>query len=244
MRVAELWRYPLKSAQGESVSRSAVTTLGLESDRQLALVDAGTGRALTARREPALLMLSAVVDGPTVRVTAPDGRPLSSDDELSAWFGRAVRLARPPVDQQPEYEFPVDADDESGAWDVWTGPADVWHDSARTRLSLMSRASLRDWPVRRFRPNVVVDAGDEDELVGRRVTVGSVVLDVVKRIDRCVMVTRPQPGGVERDLQVLKTVLRESEGFLGVGAVVVQPGEIRVGDAVTDRGPSGPARPG
>ncbi|MDQ4088836.1 MAG: MOSC domain-containing protein, partial [Actinomycetota bacterium] len=93
-----------------------------------------------------------------------------------------------------------------------------------------------DWPVRRFRPNVVVDGPGEDELVGRRVGLGSVVLDVVKRIDRCVMVTRPQPGGIERDLSVLKTVLRDSDGLLGVGAVVVEPGEFRVSDEVEDLG--------
>jgi hypothetical protein len=32
-------------------------------------------------------------------------------------------------------------------------------------------------------------------------------------------------------------VLRETDGFLGVGAVVVTPGELRVGDEVTDLGP-------
>ena len=90
--------------------------------------------------------------------------------------------------------------------------------------------------MRRFRPNVVVDGSGEDELVGRRVGLGSVVLDVVKRIDRCVMVTRPQPGGIERDLSVLKTVLRDSDGLLGVGAVVVEPGEFGVSDEVEDLG--------
>ncbi len=173
MRVAEVWRYPVKSTQGESVSRSVVTPLGLVWDRQLAIVDVTTGRPLTARREPALLMLSAVVDGSTVRITTPEGRPLRSDGDLSAWFGRTVRLAHPPRDREPEYEFPVDFEDESGAWDVWVGPAGVWHDSTRTRVSILSTASLRDWPVRRFRPNVVVEGPGEDELIGRRVGVGS-----------------------------------------------------------------------
>lgn len=236
VRVAEVWRYPVKSTQGESVSRSVVTPLGLVWDRQLAIVDVTTGRPLTARREPALLMLSAVVDGSTVRITTPEGLPLRSDGDLSAWFGRTVRLAHPPRDREPEYEFPVDFEDESGAWDVWVGPAGVWHDSIRTRVSILSTASLRDWSVRRFRPNVVLQGPGEDELIGRRVGVGSVILDVVKRIDRCVMVTRPQPGGIERDLSVLKTVLRDSDGLLGVGAVVVEPGEFGVSDEVKDLG--------
>ena len=235
----QVWRYPVKSAQGESVGGAAVTGLGLVGDRQRAVVDVATGRALTARREPRLLMLSATAAGDGVRLSAPDGTVLASDAELSAWLGRSVRLARPPVDHQPEYESPVDDEDESGEWTVWTGPTGAWHDSTRTRVSILSTASLRDWPVRRFRPNVLVDGAGEDDLVGRRIAVGSVVLDVMKRIDRCIMVTRPQPGGIERDLEVLRTVLRETDGCLGVGALVAGPGELHAGDEVTDLGPAG-----
>ena len=50
-----------------------------------------------------------------------------------------------------------------------------------------------------------------------------VVLDVVKPIDRCVMTTRPQPGGIERDLDVLRTINAERQTWLGVGTLVVQP---------------------
>lgn len=132
----------------------------------------------------------------------------------------------------------MNPDDEAGAWDVWSGPTGVWHDSTQARVSILSTTSLRDWPVRRFRPNVLVDGSGEDRLVGRRIAIGSVELDVMKRIDRCVMVTRAQPGGIDRDLDVLRTVMRESQGFLGVGALVASPGEIEVGDDLRDLGPS------
>lgn len=237
MSVRQIWRYPVKSAQGESVRRAAVTGLGLEWDRRLAIVDVGSGRPLTGRREPKLLMLSASVCDGRVLIRHRDGPALASDADLSAWLGRSVRLARPPLDRAPEYEFPVDFEDESGVWDVWAGPTGVWHDSARTQVSILSVASLRDWPVRRFRPNVLVEGLDENELVGRRLAIGSVVLDVMKRIDRCVMVTRPQPGGIEPDMSVLRTVMRESEGFLGVGALVAEGGEFVVGDHMRDLGP-------
>jgi uncharacterized protein YcbX len=236
--VTEVWRYPVKSAQGEEVRRSVVTSLGLEWDRQLAVVDMVTGRALTGRREPRLLRLSAAVDDGRVRIQSAEGQALRSDDELSTWMGRRVCLARPPVDRQPEYDFPVNPEDESGQWGVWSGPAGVWHDSARTQVSILSTTSLRDWPVRRFRPNVLVDGSEENQLVGRRIAIGSVVMDVMKRIDRCVMVTRPQPKGIERDLGVLRTVMRECEGFLGVGALAASPGQMQVGDEVRDLGPS------
>ncbi len=237
MRVAELWRYPVKSAQGEWVTGSVVTSLGLEWDRHLAIVDVSSGRALTGRREPKLLMLSALVRDGRVQVRTAEGQAVTSDDDLSAWLDRPVRLARPSIDRRPDYEFPVDSEDESGQWSVWTGPAGVWHDSSKTQVSILSTGSLGDWPVRRFRPNVLVAGSDETALVGRRLAIGSVVLDVMKRIDRCVMVNRAQPG-IERDPNVLRTVLRECEGFLGVGALVAQTGTVRVGDEVTDVGPS------
>jgi uncharacterized protein YcbX len=229
VRVLEVWRYPLKSAQGEQVPGSAVTSLGLEWDRQLALVDLTTGRALTGRREPKLLMLSARVADGRVQITSPEGVVLAGDEELSAWLGRPVRLCRPPADQGPQYDYPVDDEDESGPWSLWSGPAGVWHDSTRTRVSIVSTATVGDWPVRRFRPNVVVAGDGEDDLVGRRIAIGSVVLDVMKPIDRCVIVTRPQPG-IERDVEVLRAVRRERDGFLGVGALVVTPGELHVDD--------------
>lgn len=238
MIVREIWRYPVKSAQGEPARRSVVTGVGLEWDRQLAVVDIGTGRALTGRREPKLLMLSAAVRDGRVHIHSPEGPALTSDDDLSSWLGRTVRLARPPVDRQPEYDYPLNDEDESGQWDVWSGPAGVWHDSTRTQVSILSTTSLRDWPLRRFRPNVLVEGSDEDQLVGRRIAIGSVVLGVMKRIDRCVMVTRAQPGGIDRAPGVLRTVMRECEGFLGVGALVARPGEMEIGDCVTDLGPS------
>jgi uncharacterized protein len=75
----------------------------------------------------------------------------------------------------------------------------------------------------------VID-GDEHDLVDRKFRVGSVELEVVKRIGRCVMTTRPQPGGIERDLDVLRTINRDRAGFLGVGALVITAGTIAVGD--------------
>ena len=60
---------------------------------------------------------------------------------------------------------------------------------------------------------------------------GGVGLDITKHIERCVMVTRPQPG-LERDLDVLKTINRERNATLCIGATVNTPGTAAVGDAV------------
>ena len=99
-------------------------------------------------------------------------------------------------------------------------------------MSIGAIEEVRGWDLRRFRFNVVVADGPARPLAGTSVRIGTTVLHVVKHIDRCVMTTRPQPGGIERDLDVLKTIIRELDNELGVGAGVSANGTISVGDAV------------
>ena len=95
---------------------------------------------------------------------------------------------------------------------------------------MLGPASLGSWAFRRFRANLLLDAGDEKDLLGESWRVGGAVLNVGREIGRCVMVTRPQPGGIDRDLDVLRTINRERDGKLTVGAVVDSPGLISEGD--------------
>ncbi len=236
MQVAELWRYPVKSLQGERLTTVDVGPEGLAGDRQWALFDVATGYGLTARRVPDLLFLSGRLraDG-HVEVVVPNGTVTSDDAVLSEWLGRSVAL-RAAADAPGErlYENP----NEVGAageydWDAFPGARGAFHDSSRTRVSLVSTGTLGTWDRRRFRANVVLDGAGEDALVGRRVGLGGAVLDVVKQVDRCVMVTRPQPGGIGRDNGVLKTIHRERDGCLAIGALVARTGTVAVGDELT-----------
>ena len=115
----------------------------------------------------------------------------------------------------------------------WKGPVGRYHDSSRTQVSIVATGDIGEWDVRRFRPNIVIDGDTADGLDGHRVRIGPVVLDVVKHIDRCVMVTRPQRDGIGRDLDVLRTINRERGNLLAVGALVVEPGAVRLGDHLT-----------
>lgn len=234
MRVVALWRYPVKSMQGEALEHALVDGRGIVGDRRFAVLDRRTGFVLTARRQPELLQASATLDGDQPRVALPDGSVLRDDGDLSEWLGHPVSMEEASETTRGRYETPVDAEHEEREWVAWQGPAGSFHDSTRTQVSIVSQASMGAWDVRRFRPNVVVDGGDEDALVGTVVSVGSVRLDVVKQIDRCVVVTRPQPG-LPADLDVLRTINRERATFLGVGALVAIPGSIAPGDELAAR---------
>jgi uncharacterized protein YcbX len=235
MRVTQLWRFPVKSMQGERLDAVDVGDRGLRGDRQWAVVDTATGLALTARREPPLLYARArLVGDDDVEITRPDGRIVTTDAELSDWLGHPVELRRASSENQGTYEIALDFEHEdTSEWFQWQGPEGSFHDSGRTMVSIVSETSFRDWDVRRFRINVIVDGQDELSLVGRKIAIGGVSLDVVKSIGRCVITTRPQPGGIERDLDVLRTINGELDGQLGVGSLVLTPGRIAVGDELT-----------
>ena len=234
MRVLELWRYPVKSLQGERLDSAMVTGDGLEGDRRFAIFDVETGFGLTARRAPELLFASARWRGDGgVEITLPDGSLAADDDALSQWLGRRVELrsgdGRAPRYENPEVDFERETEHDWAAFEGAPGP---FHDSRSARVSLVTTATIGSWDRRRFRSNVLLDGAGEDALVGTRIALGDAVLDVGKRIQRCVMTTRPQPGGIERDLTVLRTIARERGARLAVGALVARPGRVSVGDAV------------
>ena len=239
MRVTEIWRFPVKSMGGETLLDATVTELGIAGDRGWSIYDVATGTTLTARRTPELLYASSRLVADDLVITLPDGSEVGEDGgaRLSAWLGRDVELraaGEHNLDTGGVYEVPLDPENDA-EWVSWTGPGGAFHDSAKTRLSLVSTATLRDWDRRRFRTNVIVDASGEDGFVGRRISIGDVTLDVTKQVDRCVMVSRPQPG-VERDLQVLKTINTERATFLAVGCLVAEPGLLALGDEVRAQG--------
>jgi uncharacterized protein YcbX len=234
MDVVELWRYPVKSLQGERLETVFVGSEGLEGDRQYAIYDVATGFGLTARRMPELLFASARLhDDGSPEVTLPDGTVATDDEALSAWLGRPVELRSSATDAARRYENVDEFEREPvSAWSAFEGAAGAFHDNPGARVSLVSKGTIGSWDPRRFRPNIVLDGEGENALVGSTVTVGQTTLHVGMRIERCVMTTRAQAGGVERDLDVLRTIARERDACLSVGALVGESGTVRLGDAL------------
>ena len=236
MRVAELWRFPVKSLQGERLDVAELGPGGIAGDRQWALFDVATGFGLTARREPDLLFAAGRVrpDG-GVEIVLPDGNVTAEDAVLSDWLGRPVALrSAAQVTERRRYESPDDNLAEASArWHDWEGAAGgAFHDNADGRLSLVSTGTLGSWDRRRFRSNVVLDGAGEDALSGTRLRLGGATIVVGAPIPRCVMVTRPQPGGIGRDTAVLKAIHRERAGELAIAAQVLEPGTVCTGDVL------------
>ncbi|HVL32096.1 MAG TPA: MOSC N-terminal beta barrel domain-containing protein [Actinomycetota bacterium] len=190
-RVVSLWRYPVKSMQGEVLDAAFVGERGLIGDRAFALLDVETSKIASAkspRMWPNLLDFYATyvepprVDDPLppVRITLPDGGHVRSDDAtvedvLSQATGRKVRLiSSNPKGATFEYYVPdVDGVDPRGS-DFYTDFAnDLFgtgslHDSAPIHLlttatlgQLRSLYPQGQFDPRRFRPNLVIEPTED-----------------------------------------------------------------------------------
>jgi hypothetical protein len=243
--VTEIWRHPVKSMQGESVDAATLAPDGLHGDREWGVRDQRTGTILTGRREPVLLEASACLDGSQPVITLPDGTVVhgigtASDAVLSDWLARPVSLVAAAGADGGRAEYFEDSTDDTSTVLEWTMPDGRFVDAGAllvlTTASLRAGASLHPagaWDVRRFRPNLLVDVdGDtwvEDAWCERSVRVGDAELAPFLACTRCTMVTRSQPG-LERDLDVYRTLRHHHGGTMGVWTRVIRPGSIRVGD--------------
>jgi uncharacterized protein len=246
--VAQCWRYPVKSMQGQPRSELSITAAGVDGDRAWALIDIAASRILSAKRSGDLLGARAgehaieLPDGSTIALKDPD-----ASSALSRWLARDVRLARPRAGEQLAYQMTFDPpNDDAEYFDIPT-PEGSFVDLAPLHLvttaTLVGCANARpdlDWDVRRFRPNLVIsldgEAFCEDGWSGQAVQVGSqVVLDVLQPTVRCAMPLRAQPG-LQRQPRLFSALNELNAAFpnhLGVYAGIRTPGPIRVGDPVT-----------
>ena len=108
--IGALWRFPVKSMQGERLDAADVSEAGIVGDRAYAVVDTQTGKVASAKHPklwPDLIACRAEFaepprrdeDIPPVRITLADGSSVMSDVPdvdavLSRFFGRDVELAR------------------------------------------------------------------------------------------------------------------------------------------------------
>ncbi|MEU7819733.1 MOSC N-terminal beta barrel domain-containing protein [Catellatospora sp. NPDC049133] len=175
-----------------------------------------------------------------VTMTATAAGP-DADALLSKELGRDVRLVwmddpanRRPVD--PDYAVPTDRVSFADGF-----PLLLTNTASLDRLNDWIAESGSDegpLPMARFRPNVVVDGAPpfaEDEWLGRRLRIGTLVFRVAKPCGRCVVTTTDQESG-ERGREPLRTLARHrnvgQQLLFGSNLIPDTFGEIGVGDEV------------
>jgi len=208
MHVAELWRYPVKSLKGEQIQEAQITSNGIPGDREIVVLNSA-GRIVTSRTRPKLLGLNGSLgaDGiPAINSFKWDSA--EAGELVNQAVGGEVRLVQVP---QPQ------------AFDVL--PLLIATDGATQFLNIDRR---------RLRPNILLAdvAGlSERDWPGRTIKIGNMRIQAVKLRARCVMTTF-DPDTQEQDKSVLIKIIRDLDGTAALDCSVIQPGVIRVGDAV------------
>jgi uncharacterized protein YcbX len=206
LRVAELWRYPVKSLAGERLERAVVTPNGIVGDRIVHVRDP-RGRVISARTRRRLLALHGTL--------GPDGEPLIDGRPWTApESAAAVREAAGAEATLARYDGPE-------RFDVL--PLLVATDGAIAALGVDGR---------RLRPNIVISgvAGlAERQWPGRKLRIGDVVINMEKLRGRCVMTTW-DPDTQVQDLSVLRRIVDDFGGTMALDSDVVSGGTIAIGD--------------
>jgi uncharacterized protein YcbX len=268
-RIDTIWCYPVKSMRGEPLNFADVGAGGIAGDRAYALVEVDGGEVASAKKPhwaPLLHCTAAFAEdvrpgepAPGVRITFPDGQVLRSgvsdvDAPLSTLLGRSVALKRsdpagPQGDPGAAWRAHRDGVKAGGSF----RPEGTFFDYAPLHLltiqTLEQLGSSGPLPVERFRPNLLIDAGDdaprfpENGWVGREVAIGSEVrLWIADPCPRCVMTTQPQVD-LPEDPGVLRAVAERNTVEVpvigkplpsaGVYGFVLRGGTFRPGDPVT-----------
>jgi len=266
--VAALWRYPVKSMMGEELNSSEVTNKGLLGDRQFAVVDRSTGKVGGAKnprkwgnffdfRAACAQPPQIGAAMPPVRITLPDGTVVTTgqgdlEQVLSRAFGRDVALEEArPGDRSPgatseEYWPDMAGLDHRDTVTDFEMPAGTFFDIAVVHLlttatidHLRALYPQGRFEAKRFRPNIVVSTGPEEQgfaendWIGHTVAIGdNARLAITEPCPRCVMITLPQ-GDLPKDPGILRTAARHNAVNVGVYASVASGGTIRRGDPVT-----------
>ena len=220
--VASLWRYPIKSLDGECMQELTFDQRGVVLDRMWALVDQEGGIASGKhtrrfRKVPGLLRHAGRMAGDLPVISLADGRSARIDTAEAAQL--ITEIAGP--------GWSIRREDSVPHFDV----AGV-HLITTSTLATLSAAARAPLVVERFRPNILLDTATpglpEEAWIGRNLRLGDVELRVVGRVERCVMVNHARPALPARP-DVLKTIGRVNNAHAGVYAQVIKQGTVACG---------------
>lgn len=212
---------------GEALSEAQVSWHGLAGDRRWAFVRDGLERSgfpwLTLRQRSDMGHYRPSFSDPE----NPDASPTF----VRTPAGAVLDVADPALAAELWPSGTRVMRQDRGAFDTF--PISVITTQTIARLGALTGLDL---DVRRFRPNLLVDATSgtpfaEDTWVGRTLRIGRARVRLDKRDGRCVVITI-DPATSERDAIVLRTVAEQRDGCLGVYGTTVEPGRIAVSDAV------------
>jgi len=253
--------YPVKSLTGISVDESSVFPHGLNNDRLLMLID-DSGLFITQRKYPQLALVNTNIDNDKLRVTAPD-RPdlmISENDfasetiyvkiwrdecdgrvaseKINHWFSRFLNMPVRLIKYNHKKSRAINPD--------YSQKGDIVSYADAYPLLVISKASLDDLNSRlqvsvtmnNFRPNLIVDGCEAyAEDIWKKIRIGKVEFDAVKKCDRCILTTiDPKTGIKDANRQPFNTLTeyRKEQGgvMFGMNLIPRSNGTLYINDQV------------
>lgn len=247
--VAEIFRYPVKGLNGESLARVTLTPgQGLPEDRRFAIAHGSTdfdpaepeavshSGLFHLSREERLAQLRVHFDSESGILTIERSGRQVARGKATDPMGRTLI---------GQFLGGFLGDRARGAPKLLDAGGHTFSDTPRERyVSLLNLNSLRDVErvarvpvdVRRFRANFLIEglpAWVEEHWVGKEVALGGACLRIAEPIERCAA-TNVNPDTAERDMNIPLLLRRAFRHIhLGVYADVVKRGEVVTGDPVT-----------
>lgn len=174
----------------------------------------------------------------TLWPVVPEARQATPKDDVSMIDEMQAMMARTQEEPMPDFSNPPPE-----LLEIYArgGPFfDAFPILLATRSSIDSIAAATpesQVDLRRFRPNLLIDTEEpgsfpEQAWIGRLVKIGNAVLRVQSTCVRCVMTTHGF-ADLPKDPRIMRTLVKEAEGNLGVYATIEEPGSVRAGDSVT-----------
>jgi uncharacterized protein YcbX len=206
LQVAGLWRYPVKSLQGEPLQDAELTAGGVLGDRTVHVRD--QRGPLTGRTHHGLM---------TVPVRTIDGTPQVDGNRWDSPEAAAV------IRQTAGPDAELVAYDGADRFDVLN--LLVATDGAVERFG---------HDVRRLRPNLLISgvaAAEEATWPGQALVIGDAVIGIHSLRQRCIATTIDPDTG-EQDLEVFRRIRKEFANQLALNSWVIKPGRIHLGDEV------------
>ncbi|AMC33427.1 MOSC domain-containing protein [Janthinobacterium sp. B9-8] len=235
IRLTGLYRYPIKSSQGQRLQQSEVLSSGLPFDRTW-MIAQPNGKLVTGREFPKLVLLSAEPSDDGLTLNAPGMPSLfvatslfsqlhpasvweseftarhgasNADAWLSAYLGEQVVLlwAGFELNRHSSTDVPIAFVD--GHPLLLIGEASLGDLSERVGRSLS---------MQRFRPNLIVRGGAAFAEDGwKKIRIGEVIFNFIKPCERCVFTTiDPETGEKSSDQEPLRTLVKYRRTAAGV----------------------------
>ncbi|MDY0871242.1 MOSC domain-containing protein [Dongia rigui] len=234
VRVSGLYRYPVQSVRGEELPQATFGPRGMPGDRDFAIVDLELGAIAHSSRAKknyrplitwhARFVTDVDAAAPVVELDFADGSTMRSDDTqldavISERLGMPAAFVKNDGRRVPKlYEL------------------SHCHLLTTATLKRLQQEHARgNFAPARFRPNIMLDAGDavgfiEEDWIGHPVAIGGATFNVNDVCKRCAMTTRAQ-GDLPDDPGILHATAANKTNA-GVYSAIASQGTVKVGDAV------------